>query len=214
MSKVNSEKILQVIEAALENRKERKFVESLELQVMLRDYNPEREKRFNSTTILHTPCRSNMKFAVIGTVAHYDQAKTLGVEALNKDDLKKFNNEAKLIKKWARKFDAILVSESINKDVTKLIGRYITMIGKLPTPISERMTVTDKMEEMKKTIRFRVKKYPWVAQSFGIATSNTEDLRHNLTKTINFLISLLPKGWQNIKTLHVKTTMGQAQRLF
>ena len=214
MSKITTEQTNKSTEETLENRKQRKFVESLEIQVMLRDYNPEREKRFNSSTVLNTPCKSNLKFVIVGTMAHLEQAKEHGIEGLTKDDLKKFNNEAKLIKKWARKYDVILVSDSINKDVTKSIGRYITSIGKLPVPISEKESVAEKVSELKKTIRFRVKKFPWVAQSFGIATSTVEELRQNLTKTINFLVSLLPKGWANIKTLHVKTTMGQSQRLY
>ena len=77
--------------------------------------------------------------------------------------MKKFNREAKLIKKWARKFDVLLVSESISRNVTKLIGRYVTSIGKLPVPIAENEDVAEKVNELKKTIRFRVKKFPWLA---------------------------------------------------
>ena len=214
MSKISNEQIKKSIEDALANRKQRKFVETLELQIMLRDYDPEKEKRFNSSTTLNSNCRSHLKVCVIGTIKHLEEAKALGIEGINKDDLKKFNNEAKLIKKWARKFDVLLVSESVNKDVTKSIGRYITSIGKLPVTIGERENVQEKINEMMRTIRFRVKKFPWLAQGFGVDTIGVEELRHNLTKAVNFLVSLLPKGWQNIKSLHVKTTMGQAQRLY
>ena len=214
MSKITNEQIQKSIEDALANRKKRKFVETLELQIMLRDYDPEKEKRFNSSTTLNSNCRSHLKVCVIGTMKHIEEAKALGLEAITKDDLKKFNNEAKLIKKWARKFDTILVSESINKDVTKLIGRYVTSIGKLPVTLGERETVQEKINELIRTIRFRVKKFPWLAQGFGVDTLGVEELRQNLNKSINFLVSLLPKGWQNIKSLHVKTTMGQSVQLF
>ena len=162
---------------------------------MLRDYDPDKDKRFNSTTILNHQCRTNMDICVIGTIGHMEQAKELGIDALNLEDLKKFNNEAKLIKKWARKYDILLVSESINKNVTKSVGRYITAIGKLPVTISEKENVKDKIAELKKTIRFRVKKSRWVAQSFGIDSLEVDQLRQNLTKAVNFLVSLLPKGW-------------------
>ena len=214
MSKVTTEQIAKGIEQALTDRKKREFVESLDLQVMLRDYDPDKEKRFNSATTLNHNVKSSLKVCVIGTIGHVEEAKELGFEGTLVDDLKKFNNEPKLIKKWARKFDSILVTDSKNKDVTKLIGRYITSIGKLPVTITEREKVKDKVAEMLKTIRFRVKKVPWLAQSFGVDNLSQDDLRQNLTKSINFLISLLPKGWQNIKTVHIKTTMGRPVQLY
>ena len=214
MSKLSTEQITEAIQAALKDRKKRKFVESLDFQVMLRDYNPNTEKRFNSATTLNHPIKSSMKFCIIGTIGHVEEAKAAGHEGILVDDLKKFNNEGKLIKKWARKFDVILVSDSKNKDVTKMIGRFITSIGKLPVTIQEKEKVVDKVNEMLRTIRFRVKKVPWLGQSFGIDNVPEDDLRQNLTKSVNFLVSLLPKGWQNIKSIHIKTSMGKPVKLY
>ena len=99
------------------------------------------------------------------------------MECVNIDDLKKFNREAKLIKKWARKFDILLVSESLSRNVTRLIGRFVSSIGKLPVPVGENEDIKEKLEELYCTIRFRVKKFAWLAQSAGIDTLDVEDLR-------------------------------------
>ena len=72
MSKVTNAQLRDCIQKALEDRKKRKFVESMDLQIMLRDYNPEKEKRFNSTTVLSYPCRSKMSVCVIGVIAHIE----------------------------------------------------------------------------------------------------------------------------------------------
>ena len=214
MSKLSTEQITDAIQTALKERKKRKFVESLDFQVMLRDFDPNKDKRFNSATTLNHPIKASLKFCVIGTIGHVEEAKAAGHEGILVDDLKKFNNEPKLIKKWARKFDVILVSDSKNKDVTKLVGRYITSIGKLPVTLHENEKVAEKTNEMLRTIRFRIKKFPWLGQSFGIDNLPEEDLRQNLTKSVNFLVSLLPKGWQNIKTIHIKSTMGKPVKLY
>ena len=43
----------------------------------------------------------------------------------------------------------------------------------------------------------------------------TEDeLVQNVHLLINFLVSLLKKHWQNVRSLHVKSTMGPPQRLY
>ena len=68
-----------------------------------------------------------------------------------------------MIKKWARKYHVLLVSESISRNVTKLVGRYVSSIGKLPVPLAENENPETKIEELYSTIRFRVKKYPWLA---------------------------------------------------
>ena len=213
MSKISNDIIIESIAKALENRKKRKFVETMDLQVMLRDYDPNKDKRFNSSHALAHPCRSNMKVCLIGTVNHVDQAKEIGLDFKSLDDLKKFNKEAKEIKKWARRYDILLVSESIAKNVTRTVGRYITSIGKIPVQIHDNEIVSAKLSELKNTIRFRVKKYAWLAQGVGIDTLDQEQIKENVTKALNFLVSLLPKGWHNLKTVHLKTTMGKPVRL-
>jgi large subunit ribosomal protein L10Ae len=41
-----------------------------------------------------------------------------------------------------------------------------------------------------------------------------DELYANITLAINFLVSLLKKNWQNVRTLHIKSTMGPVQRIF
>lgn len=52
----------------------------------------------------------------------------------------------------------------------------------------------------------------------GVAVGNTnmseEELRQNITLAINFLVSLLKKNWNNVRTLHLKSTMGKPQRIY
>ena len=213
MSKVSQDMIKAAIATALEERKKRKFAESMDFQVMLRDYDPEKEKRFNSSTVLNYPVKSNLKICLIGSLVHNDQAKALGLAHVSVDDIKKFNKDAKLIKKWARGYDILIVTDTLSRTVTKMIGRYVTSIGKLPVPIGENENLEAKIEELHRTIRFRVKKFPWLAQSVGIDTLSEDELRQNVTKSLNFLASLLPKGWQNIKAVTIKTTMGKPQKL-
>ena len=167
MSKITNTHLRNCIQNALEDRKKRKFTESIDLQITFRDYNPIKDKRFNSTTVLSHKCRSNLKVCLIGTMKDNEAAKDLDMDCVSIDDLKKFNGEAKLIKKWARKYNVILVSESLSRNVTKLVGRYVSRIGKLPVPLLEGESPEEKLGELYNTIRFRVKKFPWLAQSVG-----------------------------------------------
>jgi len=52
----------------------------------------------------------------------------------------------------------------------------------------------------------------------GVAVANVslteEQIQANIERSINFLISLLKKGWQNIKSLYIKTSMGAPVRIY
>lgn len=136
------------------------------------------------------------------------------MDASNLDDISKFAKDAKQVKKWARKYDVLLVSESLKLKFTKAIGKMVNVVGRQPVFINDSETVDSKMQELLKTIRFRIKKGPWLATAIGLEEQTPEELRQNLLRSVNFLISLLPKGWQNIGSLTIKTTMGKPVKLF
>eukprot|EP00495_Collosphaeridae_sp_1-RS-2012_P008121 TRINITY_DN8007_c0_g1_i1.p2 TRINITY_DN8007_c0_g1~~TRINITY_DN8007_c0_g1_i1.p2 ORF type:complete len:60 (-),score=5.05 TRINITY_DN8007_c0_g1_i1:215-394(-) len=41
-----------------------------------------------------------------------------------------------------------------------------------------------------------------------------DEICMNITTAINFLISLLKKGWQNIKVIYLKSTMGPSHKIY
>jgi large subunit ribosomal protein L10Ae len=155
-----------------------------------------------------------VQVCVIGILNHVDQAKALKLDASNLDEVNKFAKEAKQVKKWARKYDVLLVSESLKLKFTKAVGKLVNVVGRQPVFINDSETIESKMQELQKTIRFRIKKGPWLATAIGLEEQTPEELRQNLLRSVNFLISLLPKGWQNIGSMTIKTTMGKPVKLF
>jgi len=214
MSKINQDALKKSIDWIRENRKQRNYVETADLQIMLRDYNPDKEKRFNSSVVLPNQAKSVIKVCVIGNVKHVDMCKAAGIPCMDLDGIKKFNKQGKPVKKWARTFDFLLVSDTLNKQVAAQIGKILSSVHKLPLILAESEKPADKIKELSFSCRWRMKKVPWLAQGVGIDTLKDEEIRQNINKSMNFLISLLPKGWQNIKTVHLKFTMGRVQRIF
>ncbi len=79
--------------------KQRKFVETIELQIGLKNYDPQKDKRFSGTVKLPTIPRPRMKICVLGDAKHCDDAAALGMDSRSVDDLKKLNKNKKLVKK-------------------------------------------------------------------------------------------------------------------
>lgn len=101
----------------------------------------------------NTP-RPKLKICIIGNAAHCEQAKANGIPSIDVDGLKKFNKERKLIKKWAKPYAILLASDSLMKQIPRILGNTLNKIGKFPSPIGENEQVLDKVEEAKATVKF------------------------------------------------------------
>lgn len=157
------------------------------------------------------PCA---QVCVLGDHRHCEEAKAMGVDAMSVEDLKKLNKNKKLIKKLAKKYDAFLASEALIKQIPRVLGPGLNRAGKFPSPVSHAESLQDKGEEIKSTIKFQLKKVLCMSVAVGNIGMDEEALVSNTMLAVNFLVSLLKKNWQNIKSLHIKSTMGPPQRIF
>ena len=82
--------------------KPRKFVETIELQIGLKNYDPQKDKRFSGTVKLPYVPRPRMKICVLGDVKHCEQAQAIQVDSKAVEDLKKLNKNKKLVKKLGK----------------------------------------------------------------------------------------------------------------
>merc|ERR1740138_1155181 len=101
--------------------KKRNFVESIELQVTLKNYDAQRDKRFSGTFKLPVIPKSRYEVCVLGNAKHCEKAEQIGVDKMTVDDLKKFNKNKKLIKKFAKKYDAFLASGTLIKQIPRIL---------------------------------------------------------------------------------------------
>merc|ERR1712141_438137 len=110
MSKLNRDLLRESIDIVLNKsqEKKRKFTESIELQISLKNYDPQKDKRFAGTVKLrHTP-KPKMKVCILGDQQHCDEAKANDLPSMDVEALKKLNKNKKLAKKLAKKYDAFL----------------------------------------------------------------------------------------------------------
>ena len=215
MSKLNIDRVKDSINGILEGAKEkpRKFVETIELQIGLKDYDTQRDKRFAGTVKLpHVP-RMRLKVCILGDAVHCEQAQNLGMPFRSVDDLKKLNKNKKLVKKLALQYDAFLASQVLIPQIPRLLGPGLNKAGKFPTLVTHNDSLEAKVLDLKKQVKFQLKK----VLCLGVAVANVEmspdECRQNIVMSINFLVSLLKKNWNNVKTLHIKSTMGKCYRI-
>lgn len=194
--------------------KKRKFVESIELQVTLKNYDPLRDKRFSGTFRLPVIPRPNSNVCILGNQKHCEKAEQIGVDKMNVEDLKKFNKNKKLIKKFAKKYDNFLASASLIKQIPRILGPGLTKAGKFPAVLDDNDNVQEKIDTSKATIKFQMKKVMCMSLAVANVNMTPSEIALNIQLAVNFLVSLLKKNWQNIKVLYIKSSMGPPLQIF
>lgn len=194
--------------------KKRNFVETIEAQISLKNYDPVRDKRFSGTFKLPTVPRPNLKCCVLGNAAHCEQADRIGVDHMSVEDLKKLNKNKKLVKKLAKRYDFFMASDTMIKQIPRLLGPGLTKAGKFPTLIAGGDDMQEKIDEVKATIKFQMKKVMCLNVAVGNVSQEQSEVLLNVQLASNFLASLLKKSWQNIKVMYIKSTMGPSFQIY
>merc|ERR1712241_1470095 len=199
-SKVSKETLFESVHAVLQGAKDkpRKFQETVDLQIGLKNYDPQKDKRFPGTVKLK----------------HVPRPKFKGIPSMSADDLKKLNKNKKEVKKLAKKYDAFLASESLIKQIPRLLGPGLNKAGKFPALLTHNDRMEAKVNDLKSTIKFQMKKVLCLNVAVGNVGMSEDELVFNIHLSINFLVSLLKKHWQNVRSLYIKSTMGPAIRLY
>ncbi|RWW54120.1 hypothetical protein BHE74_00039320 [Ensete ventricosum] len=131
-SKLQSDVLREAISqvAGDSREKKQKFTETVELQIGLKNYDPQKDKRFSGSVKLpHIP-RPKMKVCMLGDAQHVEEAEKIGLDYMDVEGLKKMNKNKKLVKKLAKKYHAFLASEAIIKQIPRLLGPGLNKAGK------------------------------------------------------------------------------------
>ena len=215
MSKITNALVLDSIKEMRETSKKRKFTQTVELQIGLKDYDPMKDKRFVGTVRLPNIPRPNLKICLIADQKHADEAaaSNLGIEVTTLDNLKKFNKDKKLIKRWAKKFSLLLATDSLVKKIPVVLGPVLNRIGRFPQPVTHAEPLTKKLDDVRGSVKWQLKKVTCLNVAAANEGMEDEEIRQNVVMALNFLASLLKKQWHNLKSIHIKTTMGKSIRL-
>jgi len=218
MSKLNVDALAEAVSAILKHSEDKKrgFVETIELQFALKNYDPNKDKRFSGSLRLPIAPKQKFKVAIIGDQKHIDEAKAAGVPAMSQDDLKKLKKDKKLVKKLAKSYNAFLASSSLIRMIPRLLGPGLNKAGKFPSVLGANDNVLEKVEQQKATIKFQLKSKKTLCLGVPVAnvSMKEDEINTNVTLAINFFVSLLSKNWQQVKRIYIKSTMGPSHRIY
>merc|ERR1712001_307268 len=159
-SKVSKDTLFECVREVMKystETKKRKFTETIDLQIGLKNYDPQKDKRFSGTIKLKHIPKPKYSVCIFGDQQHCDEAKANDIPYMDVEALKKLNKDKKLVKKLAKKYDSFIASDSLIKQIPRLLGPGLNKAGKFPTMMTHSEKLQDKLEDIKGTIKFQMK---------------------------------------------------------
>ena len=208
------EKISEAIKAALEAAPERKFVESVDISFTIKDVdlkNP--TNRIKEEIRLPSGRGRELKVAMFAAGEAATKAKAAGLAVFTPQDIEDFGGKKGRAKKVANEFDFFL-SEVPHMG---LIGRHLGTVlgprGKMPRPVPPTLDPSIIAGGLASTVVVKSGDKMTFHTSFGTVKQSHDELLANAMEVFNRVTTKLERGIGNIRSVHVKTTMGPSQRI-
>jgi large subunit ribosomal protein L10Ae len=213
-TKISGDELRTAVKNILADKDKVKFHQTIDLQIKLRNYDPKKDKRFAGSFKLPNDIRKNHAVCILGDKSHCDKAKELGLAHMDQEAMKKLNKNKKLVKKLSEQYRAFLASETLIKQIPRILGPGLSKAGKFPSVLNNNDDIKKKVEELQKTVKFQFKKEICIGTAVGHVGLTEDELYQNINAALNYFVSLLKKNWQNIGTVIIKTSMGKPQHIF
>ena len=211
---IASNKVNQVIEDALKSDKERKFVETIEVAINLRDVdlqNP--QKRINAEVALPHGRGRPSRVAVFAQGEMAVISKKIVDTVLGPDQIDELSENKREARKLADKYDFFVAETGLMANIGKSLGVVLGPRGKMPRPIPPQADIERIINSLTNLVPVRSKDRPTFHVPFGNVSMPQEQLADNLETILKRVESNLDRGTDNIASIWVKTTMGKAVRL-
>ena len=211
---ITSNRINQAIEDALTTDKKRKFVESVEVAINLRDVdlqNP--QKRINAEVALPHGRGRPARVAVFAQGEMAVISKKIVDTVISPDQIEDLSDNKREAKKLADKFDFFVAETGLMATIGKSLGIVFGPRGKMPRPIPPQADIERIIKSLTNLVPVRSKDRPTFHVPIGNVSMPQEQLAENLETIIKRVESSLDRGSDNIASIWVKTTMGKAVRL-
>ncbi|KAH9377721.1 hypothetical protein HPB48_013479 [Haemaphysalis longicornis] len=215
-SRISTDKLASSIAAvvAASKKKPRKFVETVQLLIVLKKWDPRKDGRFYGTVkVLYAP-RPKFRACILGDQQHCDEAKDLDLPFMNKNQIEEISKSSTRLNKLVKTYDAFLASPSLFNKLPGPFRRVLYVARKEPTLLTHDESMGAKVEELKSTVSFRMRRVACLCVTVGNVGMPREEMLENVFTVVDYLLPLVKGAWHNIRSLSVKSSMGPPQRLY
>lgn len=212
---VERNQILKAVNTAIEKAPERKFQESVDLTINLRNIDMTQPKnRIDETMVLPHGIGRDVRVAVLGKGDITTQAKEAGVDLIiGPDEIERLGGAPREARKVASEYRFFLAETAVMPLVGRYLGPRLGPRGKMPTPVPPGTDVKPMIQRLRTSVKFRTRDKKTFHVKVGTTGMEPEAISENIDTVLKRVESLLEGGTQNIRSVYVKTTMGPAVKV-
>jgi len=212
---VEKERLVEAIKEAIEKAKPRRFVETVELAVNLKNVDMRRpENRIDTIVLLPHGLGKPRKVGVFAKGEMALKAKEAGADLiLSPDDINELAKNKRQAKKIAKRIDFFIAEATLMPEIGRKLGPILGPRGKMPQPIPPLADPKPFIERLKKSVKIRTRDKPTFHAPIGKRDMDPEKLAENALEILKVVENKYENPIQNIKSIYVKTTMGPAVRV-
>ena len=211
---VSNTQILELVKRAREASTQRKFTQTAELTIVLKDIDVKKGFNLNEVVALpHKPTKQP-SICVIAAGDMGSRAKKAGVErVMEPQELDRLGTNKREARKVVRAHDFFLSDTAQMATVGRSLGQFLGPKGKMPTPLPYGAPVENIANRFRTSVRIKAKSQLNLSTKIGDEKMNDNQLAENASAVISAVEKKLPQGDKNIRNAMVKFTMGKAAKL-
>ena len=189
----------------------RKFAQSIDLVVKLREVDLKKpENRINETIALPNPSEKPLKICVIASGDLATRAKDAGADMLvSRQDLENLSKDKKAARKLAVDYDFFIAEAPLMPLVGRGLGSFLGPRGKMPTPVPPNAAIEQIVAGHRKMVRVRMREQPVLQCRIGTENMTDDKLVENVQAVVSRIEQKLERGFKNISEVLLKSTMGK-----
>ncbi len=209
------EEVVTAVKQALEKSPQRKFSESIDLAINLKNLDMNQpQNRIDEEIILPNGVGRPIKIAVFAKGETAQRAKAAGADyILDPEEINVLGEDKTRAKTLADDVNFFIAEAAYMPSIGKTLGQVLGPRGKMPIPLTPDKDVVQVINKSKNSIKVRSKDKMTFHISVGKKEMDPEKLSENIETVINRIEHKYERGLYNVKSVYVKTTMGPSVRV-
>ncbi len=195
--------------AELRKQKERKFDQTIDLIVNLKNIDL---KRDNISAVVSLPHKIKDK-----KICGFLTVKNDLVKSITKPEFAKYNDK-KALRALVKDFDFFIAHASLMPAVATTFGKALGPSGKMPSPQLGIITqetpevIKPLLERISRSVKIRAKE-PSIKIAVGKTKMNDKDIAENIKVVYDAIVNSLPTKKENVRKVLIKFTMTKPVRI-